>query len=147
MEIKLFGKKYKFHGVEWFNSLFDKGPSEEHLKKNHDDYSGIKLRLFASKDNQYVGDQLPVSGYCVKKIQVETDPNWYVFKTSTPLTIKGIKQSFFVIKPKEKNKTFVDDKIALYFMMPQKEGKLLQGAIFMNTLRYTGNVYSRPIIE
>ncbi|MCH2234343.1 MAG: PrsW family intramembrane metalloprotease [Crocinitomicaceae bacterium] len=137
----------KFTGFKSPRSIFGMGYEEEKRIIIQDDLSGIKLRLFASKENKYVGTQLPISGYCVKKIQVETDPNWYVFKTNSPLFINGEEHLYFIIKPKEKNQTLTDDKISVYFMVIKNRGKLLQGAIFMKELWYTGNVFSRPIIE
>ena len=144
MEFKLFGKKYRFNG---FKSMFDNTPTDEKAVAIQDDVSGIMLRLFASKDNQYVGSELPMSGVCIKKIQVETDRNWYVFKTNSPLHIKGGDYSYFVVKPKNKAQSLTQDKIPIYFMVVKNQDKLIQGAIFMKELWYTGNVFSRPIIE
>lgn len=109
------------------------------------DLRGLELRLFAPKSNKYIGDKLPVSGYCSKSIMVNGDPNWYLFTLNSPIDYGSFLSDKIIIRNKEESETLLEDKIEIYFMFIPKTSLLQESNIDIQELRYAGRAYSRPM--
>ena len=118
------------------------GAKSNHIKN---DFTGLKLRLFAPKTNPYIGNQLPVSGKCIKRITVADDPNWYLFELNSPVKYSNYKSNRIIIRHKDDNKSLQDDKIEIFFMFIPKSSLLKLKNIPITELRYADRVYSRPV--
>lgn len=118
---------------------------ETNTKESQVDFTGMQLRLFAPKTNPYVGSMLPVSGRCVRKIRVAGNPNWYIFKLDTPISYPKMVNDYIILKNKDDNQTLAMDKIEIYFMLVPDERLLQKSSLEINSLRYVGRTYSRPV--
>lgn len=106
---------------------------------------GLHLRLFAPKDNRYIGDQFPVSGHCERKITVSGDENCYVFRLNKGITLAGHHTHLVIIKPKSREDELTEDKIEVYVLFIPLGINLQSDALDIKQLRYTGKTYSRPV--
>ena len=109
------------------------------------DHIGLRLRLFAPRTNQYIGDKLPKSGICVSKIVVSGDPGWYVFQFNTPLHFNNYVPTHVVIRSKDKSEALDDPKIEIYFMFIPDIDLLKYESLEIKQLRYAGRAYSMPV--
>lgn len=110
-------------------------------------FSGLKLRLFTSKSNQYIGNQLPVSGTCLYPITVSNDTTWYVFKLNAPVRVQNYVSDELILKTKNGAQQLTEDKVELICLfLPHKE-ILQQKNIQVSDLRYVGAVFSRIVNE
>lgn len=115
-----------------------KGSSSE----NH---TGQHLRIFCPKDNQYIGNQLPISGHCERKITVNGQENWYLFRLNSGLVIPGYNPLLVILKPASSDEELTEEKIELYLMIIPSNIDINAPNIPINQLRYTGKTYSVPI--
>ena len=141
-----FAHRFRFSGVKRFLRFISHHgyDSVESLPEGKD-LTGLSLRLFAPKSNMYVGNKLPVSGVCVRKIKVGGNPNWYVFQLNTPIEYLDYVSDRIIIKNKQLTDSLMDDKIEIYFMFVPHENVFRQHIISIEDLRYVGRVYSRPL--
>jgi hypothetical protein len=109
------------------------------------DFTGLKLRLFAPKTNPYIGDKLPKSGKCVKAICVNGHTGWYVFELNTPLHYGSFVPTHIIVKNKQPHQPLNQPKIEIYFMFVPDIDLLRSEDIAANQLRYAGRAYSMPI--
>lgn len=107
--------------------------------------SGLKLRLFAPKTNPYLGDKLPVSGECIRMIEVGGSPDWYVFKLNKPVVFGSYVQDTIIVRNKRSDQSLTEDKVEIYFMFIPYPELLTRSKIAIEELRYAGRAYSRPI--
>lgn len=110
-----------------------------------EDLTGLKLRLFAPKSNKYIGNQLPVTGVCLRSISVNHQENWYLFALNAPVSCSTYLSNKIIIKSKNEHKSLLDDKIEIYFMFIPHEELLLKSNVSIAELRYADRAYSRPL--
>lgn len=121
-------------------------PSGETTETNEsEDFTGLKLRLFAPKTNPYIGDKLPKSGTCVKPIRVNGHSGWYVFELNTPIHYGSFVPTHIIVKNKLPHQPLNQPKIEIYFMFVPDIDLLRSENIAANQLRYAGRAYSMPI--
>jgi hypothetical protein len=118
----------------------DEGGSEE--SRN---FVGQTLRLFAPKTNPYIGDKLPKSGVCVRKVTVGGNPNWYVFQLNTPIRYNNFVETHIILKNKRPDQPLDEPKIEIYFMFIPDIRLLNEEEINVRDLRYAGRAYSMPV--
>ena len=109
------------------------------------DLRGLELRLFAPKSNKYIGNKLPVSGYCAKSVTVNGDPNWYLFTLNTPIVYSDFLSDQIIVRNKNEGDSLISDKIEIYFMFIPNYSILQKSTIDIQELRYAGRAYSRPL--
>lgn len=109
------------------------------------DLRGLQLRLFAPKSNRYIGSQLPVTGYCSKRMIISGEEGWYLFRLNKKVFCNDFLTDTILIKSKQNGKTLLDDKIEIYFMFIPTANILDQGNISIQDLRFAGRAYSRPL--
>lgn len=109
------------------------------------DLRGLCLRLFAPKSNRYIGSQLPVTGYCSKRMVISGEDGWYLFRLNKKVHCNDFLSDAILIKSKQEGKTLLVDKIEIYFMFIPTANILDQGSISIQDLRYAGRAYSRPL--
>ena len=115
------------------------------ISQSSESQTGLHLRIFCPKDNTYIGDQLPVSGHCERKITVSNEDNWYLFRLNKGISLNGYHSHLVIIKPKSKEHELTDEKIEIYLMFIPPMIDINSDNIPINQLRYTGKAYSRPI--
>jgi RsiW-degrading membrane proteinase PrsW (M82 family) len=115
------------------------------VSKSSESQIGLHLRIFCPKNNQYVGNQLPVSGHCERKITISNEDNWYLFRLNKAITLSGYHSNLVIIKPKLKGQELTEEKIEIYLMFIPPTIDIDSDNIPINELRYTGKAYSRPI--
>ena len=110
-----------------------------------ENHIGLHLRIFSSKNNRYIGGQLPVSGHCERKITINGQEDWYLFRLNSALTLSGFKSHLVILKPKSKGDELTEEKIELYLMLIPVDIDINAENIPIKRLRYTGRTYSKPI--
>lgn len=115
------------------------------VSKTSESHVGQHLRIFCPKNNRYIGKQLPVSGHCERKITINNDPNWYLFRLNQGISLSGYHSHLVIIKPKSAERELIEEKIEIYLMFIPPEINLNSDNIPIKQLRYTGKAYSRPI--
>ncbi|MDG1333261.1 MAG: PrsW family intramembrane metalloprotease [Crocinitomicaceae bacterium] len=133
--------RYSFPAMKLLREYIDI-PFASRKAENH---TGQHLRIFCSKTNQYIGSQLPVSGHCERKVTVNNDENWYLFRLNQGVEMNGFHSNLVILKPKSKEDDLKDEKIEIYLMFIPLGLDLYAENISMKRLRYTGKAYSRPI--
>ena len=123
---------------------FDSEAADEPVKLSKD-LRGLRLRLFAPKSNRYIGSQLPVTGYCSKRITVSNYSDWYLFRLDTPVRYNDYISDQIIIKAKKNSDTLLDDKIEIYFLFIPAPHILQLSDIKVEDLRAAGKSYSRPL--
>jgi len=108
---------------------------------------GLELGLFAPKSNKYIGDKLPVTGYCSKSVTVNNDSHWYLFKLNRPVEYSSFLSDQIIIRHKNESDNLLKDKIEIYFMFIPDASLLQKNSIPIRDLRYAGRAYSRPLNE
>jgi len=114
-------------------------------EKTTSHFIGLKLRLTAPKTNQYIGNKLPVTGQCVRKITVSNDPDWYLFQLDTRLHFNNYASTCIIIKNKQTQQLLNEPKIEIYFMFIPDIFLIDAGDLDIKQLRYAGAAYSEPI--
>lgn len=110
-----------------------------------ENHTGLHLRIFCPKDNQYIGSQLPVSGHCERKITVNGQDDWYLFRLNDGLNLPGYNSLLVILKPKLMSDELTEEKIELYLMLIPLGIDINASNIPIKRLRYTGKTYSKPI--
>tara|TARA_B100000508_G_scaffold137355_2_gene131759 strand:+ start:51401 stop:53542 length:2142 start_codon:yes stop_codon:yes gene_type:complete len=109
------------------------------------DLRGLKLRLFAPKSNKFIGNQLPVTGYCSKRMVVNNQQDWFLFRLDQPVYFNSFLSDQILIKSKNDQYSLLDDKIEIYFMFIPSPDLLQKDHLMISDLRYAGKSYSRPL--
>lgn len=112
---------------------------------SNENHTGLQLRIFCPKNNKYVGTQFPVSGHCERKITINKDENWYVFRMNAGLDLLGFNSHMIILKPKSNQDELTEEKIELYLMLIPLGLDLYAASIPIQRLRYIGKTYSKPI--
>ncbi|MDH4472447.1 MAG: PrsW family glutamic-type intramembrane protease [Fluviicola sp.] len=134
--------KWRFRMPAFSRSIFGmSGDNDE----DDQDYLGLKLRLFAPKSNQYIGDKLPKSGVCVQKIEINGQSGWYVFQLNTPINYNNYVSTHIILKNKYPNQSLNEPKIEIYFLFIPDIHLLQSENLNVKQLRYAGRAYSMPI--
>lgn len=120
-------------------------PYNENGSEGDRNFVGQALRLFAPKTNPYIGDKLPKSGVCVRRITVGGNPNWYVFQLNTPIRYGNYVETHIVLKNKRPDQLLDEPKIEIYFMFIPDIHLLNREEIDVRDLRYAGRAYSMPV--
>lgn len=107
---------------------------------------GLHLRIYCPKNNKHIGHQLPVSGHCERKIKINGQDNWYLFRLNKGLVLPGYNSHLVILKPKSIGESLTDEQIELYFMLVPLNLDVNFDDIRIKRLRYTGKTYSKPII-
>jgi RsiW-degrading membrane proteinase PrsW (M82 family) len=145
INLKTLSSRYKLQmpGEDYFDFISPNNTST--TQEVHADMSGLELRIFASKKNPYIGNKMPRTGICIKKVTVNNDPNWHVLQLKKPMPFRNYHPGLFIIKPVNSTDRLDDDKIPIYFLfIPDK--KLLQMKnIDVKRLRTAGKAFSRPV--
>lgn len=134
--------KWRFRMPAFSQSIFGMSSNED---EDDQDFVGLKLRLFAPKSNQYIGDKLPKSGVCVQKIEVNGQSGWYVFQLNTPINYNNYVSTHIILKNKYPNQPLSDPKIEIYFLFIPDIHLLESENLNVKQLRYAGRAYSMPI--
>lgn len=134
--------KWRFRMPAFSRSIFGMGGNDD---DDEQDFIGLTLRLFAPKNNPYIGDKLPKSGVCVKKIQVNGQSGWYVFQLNTPINYNNYVSTHIVLKNKYQNQSLDEPKIEIYFLFIPDIHLLQSENLNVKQLRYAGRAYSMPI--
>lgn len=137
--------KWRFRMPTFSDSIFGLPFGKGRDDDEDENYVGLQLRLFAPKTNPYIGDKLPKSGVCVRKITVGGDPNWYVFQLNTPIHYSSYASSHIILKPKLAGQSLEEPKIEIYFMFIPDIFMIDAEDIDIRRLRYAGRAYSMPI--
>lgn len=137
-------KRWRFKMPE-IGSMFGLPSGEATDEDEAQDFTGLKLRLFAPKTNPYIGDKLPKSGTCVKAIRVNGHTGWYVFELNTPLHYGSFVPTHIIVKNKQPHQPLDQPKIEIYFMFVPDIELLRSEDIPANRLRYAGRAYSMPV--
>lgn len=106
---------------------------------------GLKLRFFAPKSNPYIGDKLPITGYCARNISVNEDPDWYLVTLNRPLHYGTFLPNQIIVRHKHESESLLKDKVEIYFMFIPGAAILRKDNINLQELRYAGRAYSRPL--
>lgn len=109
------------------------------------DAVGLKLRFFTSKSNHYIGEQLPISGECMRPVRMNGRPGFYVVKLNTPLVFGAYERNFVIVGTKEKSHHLNMDKVEVIFLLIPDPRMVNNLQFRIEELRYTGRVYSRPL--
>ncbi len=110
-----------------------------------ENHIGLHLRIFCPKDNQYIGHQLPISGHCERKITVNSQDNWYLFRLNNGLILPGHHSHLVILKQKSTSESLTEEKIELYLMFIPIDMDINANNIPIKRLRYTGKTFSKPI--
>lgn len=141
-------RKWKFQLPPFIRNLisipFLSGTEKEDATYQRD-FVGLQLRLFAPKSNPYIGDKLPKSGECVRRITVNGNPNWYVFRLNTPLHYGNMVPTHIILKNKLPEQPLNQPKIEIYFMFIPDIFLLESPNLDITQLRYAGRAYSMPL--
>lgn len=140
--------KWRFRMPRFSDSIFGlpgAGSDDDDDDSDGNNFVGLRLRLFAPKTNPYIGDKLPKSGMCVRKITVGGNPNWYVFQLNTPIHYSNYASSHIIIKPKLAYQSLDEPKIEIYFMFIPDIFMIDAADIDIRRLRYAGRAYSMPV--
>lgn len=121
------------------------GEGSRYTEPRQRDLRGLELRLFAPKSNKYIGDKLPVSGYCAKSVSVNGDSNWYLFTLNAPIEFGGFVSDQIIVRNKNEKDSLLSDKIEIYFMFIPNSSIIQKSNIEIQELRYAGRAYSRPL--
>ena len=108
-------------------------------------YIGQSLRFFAPKTNPYVGHLLPISGTCIREMEVSGNPGWYLVHLDRSLGLALHHEHSVLVKPKAARRKLTDDKIEVYLMVIPRTRASLPDEFEIDAIRFTGRVYSRPI--
>ena len=111
-------------------------------EKNH---VGLSLRLFVRQSNTYVSDLFPVSGFCVEKIEISNNDDWYLFKLNNPLNYPGHNSDHVVIRTKSMNEELDKDKVEIILLFIPDSLFLGKGELEVREFIYTGRAFTRPI--
>jgi len=136
-------KKYKLPKFKGFGSTLFSLP-ESSSTASEEDHTGLELRLFTPKSNQFIGHLLPISGVCQRRITVSGYDDWYVFHLKTSLGYANFRQDVVIVRPKTTGTSLQEDKIEIHLLLVPLSLVILDD-IEVRQLRYTGRVYSRPI--
>lgn len=137
-------RRYSLPGFTHLKSILFELPDSGERIAEKQSAVGLSLRLFAPKTNPYIGALLPVSGVCERRIHVNGDPEWYVFRLNRPLGYPGFNNERVILRPKQEDQVLHNDKIEIYLMLIPVH--LQPGDhVRITDLRYAGRVYSRPI--
>lgn len=118
----------------------------DNLKQGKEtDHTGENLRLFVQRSNRYVSPLFPVSGSCNKRITVDGDPYWYLFKLNNKLGYPGFSDDYVVIRVKNASEDLSMDKVEILLFFIPSGTALHLGDLRSGDLRYTGRAFSRPI--
>ncbi len=128
-----------------FGSMLNFRNSKSEEFEINKDLRGLQLRLFAPKSNRYIGNQLPVKGYCSMSLEVSERSGWYLFRLDSPVYCQDFVTDQIIIKPKDAGKSLLDDKIEIYFMFIPSVSILQKNDIRVVDLRAAGKCYSRPL--
>jgi RsiW-degrading membrane proteinase PrsW (M82 family) len=134
--------KWRFRMPAFSRSIFGMSGDDD---EDDQDYIGLKLRLFAPKSNQYIGDKLPKSGVCVQKIEINGQGGWYVFQLNTPINYNNYVSTHIILKNKYPNQSLNEPKIEIYFLFIPDIHLLQAENLNVKQLRYAGRAYSMPI--
>jgi hypothetical protein len=137
-----YGYQYVFRNNSWSDSHGGIG-GERNIDAKQD-LTGLNLRLFAPKSNPYIGNKLPVSGKCIKRITVADDSEWYLFELNNTIRYSNFLQDKIIIRHKNEGESLRMDKIEIFFMFIPNEAILKQRNIDIRDLRYADRAYSRP---
>lgn len=138
-------KKYRFKGFGKALERFNNYGYRDMEIESDEDCVGLQLRLFAPKSNRYIGDKLPVTGSCIRPVQVNGTTGWYIFRLNTPVSYSNYVSDYIIIRTKDANKSLREDKIEIYFMFMPSPLLLERSSVMMAELRYAGRAYSRPV--
>lgn len=138
--------KYRFRLPQFSRFLrlpYGRGEVEENAEER--DFIGLPLRLFAPKTNRYIGDKLPKSGVCIRRITVSGNENWYVFQLNDPIHYNNYVPTHIILKGKNASEPLDQPKIEIYFMFIPDIHILQYDHIDVKQLRYAGRAYSMPV--
>jgi RsiW-degrading membrane proteinase PrsW (M82 family) len=111
------------------------------------DYRNYQFRLFAPKENPFVGGQLPIRATAVRRVVVQNDLTWWLIQFEKPLFVSGTDRNFAVIKAKEKDQDLFMDKVEIMMLMiPNLDEFNALSKHHSKDFIYTGRVYSRPLV-
>lgn len=134
---------YKFNLADVFGQFLT--TSKGHYM-DEVDYHNCIFKLFAPKDNQFVGSQLPIRATAVKRVVVQGDMRWWLVKFDKPLIVSNTDRQYGLIKAKEKDEDLFMDKVeVMLLMIPDKVLFDLEDEHHSKNFIYTGRVYSRPV--
>ncbi|GEM_PF-2264913 len=111
-------------------------------QSNNLTFVGKRLRFFTPKQNLYLGWQLPVIGKIKEKRTVSGEFNWYLIEMVKPLNVRNCLAFKVLVRPKDGNKTIIEDKIELEFLMFPKAELLEESITNKNDLFPIERVYS-----
>ena len=138
-----------------FNALAERGYQIRFGESLHDytntfnsstqDLKGLKLRFFAPKTNPYIGDKLPVTGYCARNISVNEDLDWYLVTLDQPIYYSRFLPNQIIVRHKYESESLLKDKVEIYFMFIPDTSILKKDNIKLQELRYAGRAYARHL--
>ncbi len=136
---------YRLHLPAFSLFMFQLPAFNKKQNEESSNFVGLKLRLTTEVTNKYIGDKLPVTGQCIRKITVSNDPNWYLFQLDARLHYNNYASSCIILKNKKENQLLSESKIEIYFMFIPDIFLLESKDLDIKQLRYAGLVYSEPL--
>lgn len=111
------------------------------------DYQHWEFRLFAPKDNVFVGKQFPVRAKAIKRVVVQKDLKWWLVQFEHPIYVQGADSKFALVRSKERDEDLFMDKTEVMLMMiPNYAQFEARSKHHSSQFIYTGRVYSRPVV-
>ncbi len=113
--------------------------------KSRNDIAGLRLRLFSPKDNPYVGQQFPITGYLSQEILIDDKDGWYVFEIDQSVLVSGFESKQIVIRSKNKEYDLEDERIEIILLLIPLHVDVNLPSLRTDDFRYVGRTYSSPI--
>lgn len=134
---------YKFSAADVFGQFLT--TSQGHYM-DEVDYKNCEFRLFAPKNNQFVGTQMPIRARAIKRVVVQGNMRWWLIKFDQPLYVQNADSYHALIKAKEPDEDLFMDKIeVLLLMIPNMDEFKFKQDHHSRDYIYVGRVYSRPV--
>lgn len=150
-EFKLVRGKWKKFRFNWMKSLsffgnFGRIHSQDSLDNyGYESYEGLRLRLFVSKSNRYVGKKFPISGACVGFISVSGVDNWTLFEVTSEFNYPGFRSDYVIIRSKLASEALNTDKAEVILLFIPAGVSIESDSLETGNLRFTGKAFARPI--
>lgn len=134
---------YKFSFADVFGQFLTTSKGNYMDEVNYKDW---ELKLFAPKDNVFVGSQFPVKVTAIKRVVVQKDLRWWLIKFENPVRVSGTNPEYALLRAKENEEDLYMDKVEVMLMMiPDWDAFNNRSTHHSSQFVYTGRVYSRPV--
>lgn len=112
----------------------------------HEDHTGLLLRLWTPTKKTFVSRQLPVTGRCVKKLSIDSNPNWYLFELDKPVYLSGYLTNKVILKNRFGGQSLGDENVEVVCLFIPSEKILEKQNIEMAELHYEERLFTDVFI-